>query len=65
TLPPLTEAIRDEQWQVRGIAVLAVGQFGELADPLALAAVHAALQDDHEAVREAAAVAIANVSGDL
>jgi HEAT repeat protein len=60
-LPPLTVAMRDEEWQVRGIATLAIGQFGDRTPAATVTAVAQNLQDEHAAVRNAAAVALGEI----
>jgi len=60
-LPPLLQALQDEQWQVRGVAALAVGQFGIRATPAAVAAVADALQDEQAPVRKAATMALGEI----
>jgi len=60
-LPPLIAAMQDEQWSIRGIAALAVGQFKDRASPAAVAAVADALQDEHAAVRKAATMALGEI----
>jgi HEAT repeat protein len=55
-LEPLTVAMQDEQWQVRGVAVLAIGQFDDLDSPSTLAAIQRALDDENPAVRTVAAL---------
>ena len=57
-LPALVGALDDEMWQVRGVAVLALGQFGAGITPPALAAVTAKLEDENESVRNAAEFAM-------
>jgi HEAT repeat protein len=54
-------AMRDEEWQVRGIATLAIGQFGDETPAATIAAVAQNLNDDNAAVRNAAAVALGEI----
>jgi HEAT repeat protein len=60
-LAPLGVAMQDEQWQIRGIAALAVGQFGDQATPVAVAALAGVLGDEHPAVRKAATIALGEI----
>jgi HEAT repeat protein len=60
-LTPLTNALLDEEWQVRGIAALAIGQFGENTPAVTVTAVAEKLKDEHAAVRKAAAVALGEI----
>jgi HEAT repeat protein len=62
-LPALVAALDDEMWQVRGVAALALGQFGRTISPAAVAAVTAKLEDDNESVRNAAESAIDALAG--
>ena len=48
----------DEEWQVRGVATLAIGQFGEQTPATTVNAVAKNLKDEHASVRNAAAVAL-------
>ena len=60
-LSPLTTAMLDEEWQVRGVATLAIGQFGEETPAATVMAVVQNLKDEHPAVRNAAAVALGEI----
>jgi HEAT repeat protein len=57
-LPSLMAALNDEEWQVRGVATLAIGQFGDDTPGATVTAVAQNLKDEHVAVRKAAAVAL-------
>ena len=60
-LPPLTQALLDEEWQVRGVAALAIGQFGSAATPDARSALAKTLQDENAAVKKVAAIALGEI----
>jgi HEAT repeat protein len=60
-LSPLSVALLDEEWQVRGIAALAIGQFGENASATAVTAVTHLIQDENAAVRKAAVIALGEI----
>ena len=60
-LPALTEALLDEEWQVRGVAALAIGQFGSATTSAAMSALTEKLQDENAAVRKAAAIALGEI----
>ncbi|HEX6259965.1 MAG TPA: HEAT repeat domain-containing protein, partial [Woeseiaceae bacterium] len=57
-LSPLTAALDDDQWQVRGVATLAVGGFGELATRPVISDLVEGLDDEHPAVRKATLIAL-------
>ena len=54
-VPPLLEALEDEQYPVRQVAALALGEIG---DARAMAGLMESLRDRHEAVRQAGAVSL-------
>ncbi len=60
-LPPLIQALLDEEWQVRGVAALAIGQFGSAATPDARSALTKKLQDENAAVKKVAAIALGEI----
>jgi HEAT repeat protein len=60
-LTPLTVALLDEEWQVRGVAALAIGQFGTASTSGARSALADKLQDENAAVRKAAAIALGEI----
>ena len=51
----------DEEWQVRGVAALAIGQFAGVATSDATSALTEVLRDDNAAVRKAAAIALGEI----
>ena len=55
---PLIEAMQDEQYPVRQVSALALGEIG---DPSAVKSLTAALHDEQHAVRQAAAVALGKI----
>lgn len=57
-LPPLTAALDDDHWQVRGVATLAIGGFGELATRPVISDLAEGLADEHPAVRKATLIAL-------
>jgi HEAT repeat protein len=63
-LPPLTTALRDEEWQVRGVAALALGQFENDVPEQVVVALVESLKDEHAAVRKAAAIALGEIGPD-
>ena len=60
-LPPLTAALQDQQWQVRGVAALALGQFGNEIPEETVTVLIRQLSDDHAAVRMAVASALGEI----
>ncbi|HEX6260783.1 MAG TPA: HEAT repeat domain-containing protein, partial [Woeseiaceae bacterium] len=54
----LTAALDDDQWQVRGVATLAIGGFGELATRPVISDMAEGLDDEHPAVRKATLIAL-------
>jgi len=63
-LLPLTEALEDGEWQVRGVAVLAIGQFDIPVPVEVINAASGRLDDDNAAVRKAAAIALGEIGRD-
>jgi len=60
-LPALTAALQDEEWSVRGVAALALGQFGNEAPEETITALINGLGDDDAPVRMAAANALGEI----
>jgi HEAT repeat protein len=60
-LPSLTVALLDEEWQVRGVAALAIGQSGIASSPGETSALADKLRDENAAVRKAAAIALGEI----
>jgi HEAT repeat protein len=60
-LVALTAALQDEEWQVRGVAALALGQFGNDAPEKSITALINGLSDDDAPVRLAAANALGEI----
>jgi hypothetical protein len=60
-VPVLTAALQDQEWQVRGVAALALGQFGNEAPGETVTALINGLSDDYAPVRMAAATALGEI----
>ncbi len=60
-LAPLNAALDDEEWQVRGVAALALGQFGNDAPEDTITALVNGLGDEAAPVRMAAASALGDI----
>ena len=60
-LPSLTAALQDEEWQVRGVAALALGQFRNKVPEETVSELIKQLSDDHAAVRMAVASALGEI----
>ncbi len=60
-LPALTAALEDQEWQVRGVAALAVGQFGDEVTGETVTALINGLGDDYAPVRMAVASALGEI----
>ena len=60
-LPSLTAALQDQEWQVRGVAALALGQFGNEVPEETVTQLIKQLSDDHAAVRMAVASALGEI----
>ena len=60
-LPALTAALQDSEWQVRGVAALALGQIGNRAPGETVTALINGLGDDVAPVRMAAASALGEI----
>ena len=60
-LPSLTAALQDREWQVRGVAALALGQFGNEVPEETVTELIKQLSDDHAAVRMAVASALGEI----
>lgn len=59
----LTTATQDEQWQVRGVATLALGQFDGRRYPAAIDAIVARVDDESSGVRKAAMNSLGSAGG--
>jgi HEAT repeat protein len=60
----LAEATKDEVWQVRGVATLALGQFDGRRHPDALKLIIERVEDESSGVRRAALTALGSAGGD-
>jgi HEAT repeat protein len=58
SVAPLMVALKDAEWQVRGIAALALGQHRHQVPPEVVTALSDSLKDDQAGVRMAAAIAL-------
>jgi len=57
-LSPLMTALKDAEWQVRGVAALGLGQYQMEVPAEVVAALSSSLADENAAVRKAAAIAL-------
>lgn len=60
-LPPLSAALDDAEWQVRGVAALALGQFGGEVAAETVTALIERLSDEYAPVRMASAMALGEI----